>query len=545
MSIIRNFEWDAFISHASEDKASFVEPLVAELQKYGLKIWFDKFSLRVGSSLRQSIDEGLAESHYGVVVLSHAFFAKNWPKKEINGLFARQATGHDVILPVWHDLTKEDLLRYSPLLSDIVAVKSSEGMAAVARSLVQVMRPEAFLLETNRLDGQNAVARIRERLKSLHPQLDCRVTFGPNESDPPPMGGPLGPQDVVLNQDQDGTKIEVFAPDRAAYNSNPISFKLRMTKEAWEKLQDVEQKGKRVELGPEDILGLTSDLFTAFGPEPGVLSSGVQKFIVGPSPELMKRKFRFKLTFASGEESEEFQYVEFEMVRPGKEDVEIRSSSSALPFELTLIINLAGGPSGISVSYGYAGQEISKIYKAHRAIKLLTNGGTLEVFDLEADKKLPTFHGAQKTSPSSETDDYWGNFVEAAQEIAVALNDTLVWPEHPTKEDSIYVQLIREIVRTGRVSIPAETLTVTVATFPGVDLRDALGHQKTFRLNQIEPPEFATVFCKTLDLGPYSIDLKAREFEVSTDKDDAAIHVVKIAPAEPLLYQFEKFSGRT
>jgi len=137
------FEWDAFISHASEDKISFVEPLVAELQKYGLKIWFDKFTLRVGSSLRESIDEGLAQSRYGVVVLSHAFFAKNWPKKEINGLFSRQADGQDVILPVWHDLTKEDLLQHSPLLSDIFAVKSSDGLAEIARSLVQVIRPEA------------------------------------------------------------------------------------------------------------------------------------------------------------------------------------------------------------------------------------------------------------------------------------------------------------------------------------------------------------------------------------------------------------------
>ena len=106
LSDTNNFEWDAFISHASEDKISFVEPLVAELQKYGLKVWFDRFTLRVGSSLRESIDEGLARSHFGVVVLSHAFFAKNWPKKELNGLFSRQVDGHNVILPVWHGVTK-------------------------------------------------------------------------------------------------------------------------------------------------------------------------------------------------------------------------------------------------------------------------------------------------------------------------------------------------------------------------------------------------------------------------------------------------------
>ncbi len=74
-------QWDAFISHASEDKAEVVLPLATELRKYGLRIWLDNFSLKIGDSLREKIDEGLAESRFGVVILSPAFFSKNWPKK--------------------------------------------------------------------------------------------------------------------------------------------------------------------------------------------------------------------------------------------------------------------------------------------------------------------------------------------------------------------------------------------------------------------------------------------------------------------------------
>jgi hypothetical protein len=44
--------FDVFISHASEDKEAFVEPLATELRKRGLKVWFDKFELKVGDSLR-------------------------------------------------------------------------------------------------------------------------------------------------------------------------------------------------------------------------------------------------------------------------------------------------------------------------------------------------------------------------------------------------------------------------------------------------------------------------------------------------------------
>ena len=68
--------YDAFISHASEDKAGFVRPLAKALGKMGFRVWYDEFELRVGDSLRQSIDKGLINSRFGIVVLSSAFFAK-------------------------------------------------------------------------------------------------------------------------------------------------------------------------------------------------------------------------------------------------------------------------------------------------------------------------------------------------------------------------------------------------------------------------------------------------------------------------------------
>lgn len=92
--------YDAFISHASEDKASLVRPLARALRKMGFHIWFDEFELKVGDSLRQSIDKGLVNSRYGIVVLSKAFFAKNWPEYELNALTAREIEGRKVILPV-------------------------------------------------------------------------------------------------------------------------------------------------------------------------------------------------------------------------------------------------------------------------------------------------------------------------------------------------------------------------------------------------------------------------------------------------------------
>jgi hypothetical protein len=63
-------EWDFFISHASEDKATVARPLALSLDLAGNRTWFDEFELHVGSPLRAKLDEGLAKSRFGVVILS-------------------------------------------------------------------------------------------------------------------------------------------------------------------------------------------------------------------------------------------------------------------------------------------------------------------------------------------------------------------------------------------------------------------------------------------------------------------------------------------
>ncbi len=128
--------YDAFICHASEDKKSIVRPLAAALDELRFRVWYDEFELKVGDSLRQSIDKGLVNSRYGIVILSKAFFAKDWPQYELNGLTAREIDGEKVILPVWHGVTKADILQYSPPLADKIAVVT-KGMkiTEVAKAL--------------------------------------------------------------------------------------------------------------------------------------------------------------------------------------------------------------------------------------------------------------------------------------------------------------------------------------------------------------------------------------------------------------------------
>ena len=133
---------DVFICHASEDKDDIVRPLAKALKAEHIDVWYDEFSLKVGDSLRQAIDRGLAGTRYGIVVLSPAFFKKQWPHWELNGLVARMMReGRGIILPIWHHVGADDVIKYSPPLADIRALQSTDGVAALCSNLLAAIRP--------------------------------------------------------------------------------------------------------------------------------------------------------------------------------------------------------------------------------------------------------------------------------------------------------------------------------------------------------------------------------------------------------------------
>lgn len=134
-------KYDLFVSHASEDKDDFVRPLALALSALGLVVWYDETTLKLGDSLRQSIDKGLANSRFGVVVFSTAFFAKNWTQYELNGMVAREMNGVKVILPIWHKVTKDEVMTQSPSLADKIALNSSMfSVAEIAEKIAEVIR---------------------------------------------------------------------------------------------------------------------------------------------------------------------------------------------------------------------------------------------------------------------------------------------------------------------------------------------------------------------------------------------------------------------
>ena len=133
--------FDVFISHTSEDKAEVVRPLATAIRDAGLSVWYDEFELRMGDSLRRKIDRGLANSRFGVVVLSRTFFGRGWPEYELDGLVTRAVSGEQVLLPIWHDVTKREVMDYSSSLADRVARSTAtHTVEEIAAEIVNVIR---------------------------------------------------------------------------------------------------------------------------------------------------------------------------------------------------------------------------------------------------------------------------------------------------------------------------------------------------------------------------------------------------------------------
>lgn len=136
MGFAASYEWDFFLSYASEDR-EFVRDLALALQRWSLSVWFDEERLTVGDSIREAIDYGLSRSRYGVIVLSRNFLSKPWPRQELGALVALENGRRKTLLPIWHGISAAEVRELSPLLADRFAASSDKGVETVARYLIR------------------------------------------------------------------------------------------------------------------------------------------------------------------------------------------------------------------------------------------------------------------------------------------------------------------------------------------------------------------------------------------------------------------------
>lgn len=132
---------DVFLCHAWDDRKDVAKDLHDLLEAQGVSVWFSEKDVALGTPLLREIDRGLAKSKVGIVLVTPALLRRlrgeGIADKELSALLAR-----DLLVPIVHNTTYEELRDVSPLLGSRSGLSTAEEpMAELAVKLAELVAP--------------------------------------------------------------------------------------------------------------------------------------------------------------------------------------------------------------------------------------------------------------------------------------------------------------------------------------------------------------------------------------------------------------------
>lgn len=130
---------DVFLCHAWDDRGGAAKELHDFLEEAGVSVWFSEKDVLLGSNLLREIDKGLVKSRVGIVLVTPALLrrlqSEGIADKELSALLAR-----DLLVPIVHETTYEELREVSPLLGSRSGLSTAEdSMTNVATKLAELV----------------------------------------------------------------------------------------------------------------------------------------------------------------------------------------------------------------------------------------------------------------------------------------------------------------------------------------------------------------------------------------------------------------------
>jgi TIR domain len=452
----KRYKWDAFICHASEDKKAVVEPLFHELCKYGLKVWFDKFSIKVGDSLRQKIDNGLANSRFGIVVFSPSFFSKKVAQSELDGLFSREATGtKKVILPIWHQVDEEFVREQAATLVGKWAAKTSDGIPEIAKQLIEIIKPKALSLETSHADAERAGSRLLTQLQKGNRALNFSVSIGQGVETQSTSGAGL-----IASIFRQNMRIDVLAKDVEEYMKAPLQFSVSLAGEGIRKFQEFVRTGRSQEISGDELRAFTTSLemsglgFTEMSGGRLVLKTAISS-----------KKIPVCVTFGSGASAVIVPYMESYVERAGADELCLLTKATDMQFTLRTTIPLNRVPINQELTFDLKleSQEIHVVRRYFRAALALQQAGTFEIKALQTDSVI--LRGAAVLEEPSESDLWYAKIMDDVVLVADKLGLEISWPEVLKEEDIELLAYLKALVEKRPVATEGHfTATWTKST---------------------------------------------------------------------------------
>jgi len=164
-------EYDVFICHASEDKKTLVTPIVNVLKAFGVTTWYDDSEIEPGSSIIESIDEGIIRSKFALVFITPDFLKKSWTKYERLSLTIKEiGKKKTVVIPILHDVSHEMLREISLYLADKKSIQSNLSNPTVtALKIIKIIRPD-ILNSFNEFFGKSQIEMPISGIKAFFPE---------------------------------------------------------------------------------------------------------------------------------------------------------------------------------------------------------------------------------------------------------------------------------------------------------------------------------------------------------------------------------------
>ncbi len=294
-------------------------------------------------------------------------------------MFAREMDGRKVILPIWHQISRRDVLKFLPIMADKVALQSSDGVVSVAKSLVEVIRPELLAVQSSSDAALMAGKRLAEAVNRNHPGYEVRVTTGPSISTTNP--GPKQ-EGVIASIFQHGTRADILVTD-AGKLTQPPQFNLSFSSVGLEKLLEGVRTGRAQTLISREFRFDGSSI--PLIPSAEIIDGGHLE--VTPSVvHVPEQDVRLEVDSAS--EILRIPIMKLEVLRAGVEEIEFRLHHPAQPFEVRFVLSLRPGaePQDFHLSTSFASFDFSRIDSCVKFIDSLMAGAELRVIHLTTDR---------------------------------------------------------------------------------------------------------------------------------------------------------------
>jgi hypothetical protein len=126
---------DLFLCHAWDDRRGVATELNDMLETKGVSVWFSEKDILLGQPFMREIDKGLAKSRVGLVLITPALLERvdrgGVSEKELSELLAR-----DLLIPVVHETTYEEVRKVSPLLGSRNGLSTAEDTLDVVATKI-------------------------------------------------------------------------------------------------------------------------------------------------------------------------------------------------------------------------------------------------------------------------------------------------------------------------------------------------------------------------------------------------------------------------